>query len=60
MAIGPIKTSTLVSKILNLAQTSVYQIKLAPPADVKAHLNLNGFNYDNDGENIELYFLHFQ
>ena len=54
MAIGPIKTSTLVSKILNLAQTSVYQIKLAPPDAVKAHLNLNGFNYDNDGENIEL------
>ena len=54
MAIGPIKTSDLKSKILQLAQTSVYQIKLAPPADVKRHLKLNGFNYDGDGENIEL------
>ena len=54
MAIGPIRTSTLVSNILNLAQTSVYQIKLAPPADVKEHLRLNGFDYDSQGENIEL------
>ena len=54
MAIGPIKTSTLKSRILHLAQTSVYQIKLAPPTAVLSHLNLNGFDYDNDGENVEL------
>ena len=54
MAIGPIKTSDLKSRILQLAQTSVYQIKLAPPDAVKTHLNLNGFNYDNNGEDIEL------
>jgi hypothetical protein len=54
MAIGPIKTSDLKSRILQLAQTSVYQIKLSPPASVKAHLKSNGFDYDNDGENVEL------
>ena len=54
MAIGPIKTSDLKSRILQLAQTSVYQIKLAPPDAVKTHLKLNGFNYDNQGEDIEL------
>ena len=54
MAIGPIKTSDLKSRILQLAQTSVYQIKLSPPTSVKDHLKLNGFNYDDDGEDIEL------
>ena len=43
MAIGPIRTSSLKSRILNLAQTSVYQIKLAPPAAVLEHLKKNGF-----------------
>ena len=54
MAIGPIKTSDLKSRILQLAQTSVYQIKLSPPTSVKDHLKSNGFNYDDDGEDIEL------
>jgi len=54
MAIGPIKTSELKSRILQLAQTSVYQIKLSPPSSVLAHLRQNGFNYAVDGENIEL------
>ena len=54
MAIGPIRTSELKSKILHLAQTSVYQIRLSPPLAVLNHLNLNGFNYDADGEDIEL------
>lgn len=54
MAIGPIKTSALKSRILQLAQTSVYQIKLAPPVEVLNHLNENGFNYSIDGENVEL------
>ena len=54
MAIGPIKTSELKSRILQLAQTSVYQIKLSPPSAVLAHLRQNGFDYAADGENMEL------
>ena len=54
MAIGPIKTSELKSRILQLAQTSVYQIKLSPPSSVLAHLRQNGFDYAADGEDIEL------
>ena len=54
MAIGPIKTSQLKSRILQLAQTSVYQIKLSPPAAVLSHLRQNGFDYAADGENMEL------
>ena len=54
MAIGPIKTSELKSRILQLAQTSVYQIKLSPPAAVLSHLRQNGFDYAADGENMEL------
>tara|TARA_R100000005_G_scaffold52265_1_gene25478 strand:- start:8 stop:670 length:663 start_codon:yes stop_codon:yes gene_type:complete len=54
MAIGPFKMSDLKSKILQLAQTSVYQIKLAPPSAVLSHLNRNGFNYATEGENVEL------
>jgi len=54
MAIGPIKTSELKSRILQLAQTSVYQIKLSPPEAVLSHLRQNGFDYAVDGENIEL------
>lgn len=54
MAIGPIKTSELKSRVLQLAQTSVYQIKLSPPTDVLSHLRQNGFDYAADGENMEL------
>jgi len=54
MAIGPFKMSSLKSKILQLAQTSVYQIKVAPPSAVLTHLNANGFDYSTEGENIEL------
>ena len=54
MAIGPHKMSQLKSKILHLAQTSVYQIKLSPPANVLAHLQRNGVDYASEGENIEL------
>ena len=54
MAIGPFKMSSLKSKILQLAQTSVYQIKVAPPSAVLTHLNANGFNYSTEGENVEL------
>ena len=54
MAIGPIKTSALKSRILQLAQTSVYQIKLSPPTAVIEHLKQNGFDYSTEGENMEL------
>ena len=54
MAIGPHKMSSLKSRILHLAQTSVYQIKLSPPANVIAHLQRNGVDYASQGENIEL------
>ena len=54
MAIGPLRTSDIKSRVLHLAQTSVYQIKLAPPADVSEHLKRNGFDYQQDGENVEL------
>ena len=54
MAIGPLKTSDIKSRVLHLAQTSVYQIKLAPPVEVIGHLKKSGFDYQQDGENIEL------
>jgi len=49
-----IKTSEIKSRILNIAQTSVYQVKLQPPPAVSAFLSARGFNYGIDGENMEL------
>lgn len=49
-----VKTSDLKSKILNLAQTSVYQVKIQPPPSVSAFLALRGIYYGSDGENLEL------
>lgn len=49
-----VKTSDLKSRILNLAQTSVYQVKLQPPPSVSAFLALRGIYYGQDGENLEL------
>ena len=49
-----IKTSHLKSRILNIAQTSVYQVKIQPPPAVNAFLSARGFNYGIDGENLEL------
>ena len=50
------KVSSLKSKILHVAQTSVYQVKLQPPDPVVKFLNSSGrdVNYRLDGENIEL------
>ena len=50
------KVSFLKSKILHVAQTSVYQVKLQPPDSVIGFLNNQGrvVNYSLDGENIEL------
>jgi len=49
-------TGALKSKILNLAQTSVYQVMIQPPDKVKKFINSSNrkFNYDKEGENIEL------
>lgn len=51
-----IKTSALKSKILHVAQTSVYQVKVQPPSRVVSFLNsgTRNFNYSADGENVEL------
>jgi hypothetical protein len=49
-------TGALKSKIMNLAQTSVYQVMIQPPDEVKKFINSSNrkFNYDKEGENIEL------
>ena len=50
--------SDIKSKVLNLAQTSVYQVKIQPPKSVSDYLNNNkNFDYNdsvNGGEFIEL------
>jgi len=49
-----VKTTDLKSRILNLAQTSVYQVKIQPPPQVAAFMQVKGFNYYFEGENLEL------
>jgi len=51
-----IRTDDLKSRILHVAQTSVYQVKLQPPQPVIDFINHPGrdVNYRSDGENIEL------
>jgi hypothetical protein len=49
-----IKTSDLKSRFLHLAQTSVFTVKLQPPVRVTNYLRDKGFNYNNDGEGVEL------
>ena len=56
---GPVpnsfSTGQLKSKIMNLAQTSVYQVKIQPPTAVDTFLQRDrGVRYNNDGENLEL------
>lgn len=52
---GAIRTSDIKSRILQLAQTSVYQVSMQPPGAVLAHLAADiGFNYGQSGENVEL------
>jgi hypothetical protein len=57
---GPSPNTLSISKIksnlLNLAQTSVYQVKLQPPSDVQNFLSQEGrnFSYLLNGESIEL------
>ena len=49
-----ITTSQIKSRILNIAQTSIYQVKLQPPSSVVAFLNSRGFSYATSGDEIEL------
>jgi len=49
-----IRTSDLKSRVLNLAQTSVYQIKLVPPPSVVGYLNTKGVNFYSNITDIEL------
>ena len=52
----PYRTSELKSRITNLAQTSVYQIKIQPPPGVFQFLKEFGreFDYIREGENLEI------
>ena len=49
-----VKTSDLKSKFLQVAQTSVYQVKLQPPAAVASYLASRNISYGDAGEGIEL------
>ena len=49
-----IRTSDLKSRFLHLAQTSVFQVKLNPPAEVKGLLNSRGFNFNQEARDVEL------
>jgi hypothetical protein len=51
-----IRTSDLKTRILNLAQTTVYQVKLQPPPQVINYLKSGdiNFNYISSGEDVEL------
>ena len=52
----PYRTSELKSRITNLAQTSVYQIKIQPPPGVFQFLKEFGreFDYIREGEDLEI------
>ena len=52
----PYKTSELKTRITNLAQTSVYQLKIQPPTGLFSLLRETGrdLDYNRAGENIEL------
>ena len=52
----PYKTSELKSRITNLAQTSIYQLKIQPPAGLFSLLKETGrdLDYNRAGENLEL------
>ena len=48
-----IRTSDLKSRVLNLAQSSVYQIRLVPPPGVIGFLQSRGIDFYVDAPNIE-------
>jgi len=49
-----IKTSDLKSRVLNLSQTSVFQVKLNPPSAVVKLLDSRGVQFVQNAPNIEL------
>jgi hypothetical protein len=49
-----VTNSEIKSRILNVAQTSVFMVKLQPPAGVVSYLQEKGFNYSGQGEVVEL------
>ena len=49
-----IRTSDLKSRVLHLAQSSVYQVKIVPPPGVIDLLRSRGLDYTIDSPNIEL------
>lgn len=51
---GPVKTSALKSKILNIATPNNYLVRLQPPGQVSALMSSRGVPYFADGQDIEL------
>ena len=49
-----VRTSDLKSRFMNVAQTSVYMVKLQPPSEVASFLQEQGFNYSLAGRDVEL------
>ena len=49
-----VRTSDLKSRFMNVAQTSVYMVKLQPPSEVVSYLREQGFNYNLVGRDVEL------
>jgi len=49
-----VRTSDFKSRVLHVAQTSVYLVKLQPPPAVAAFLSGRGLNYALSGQDIEL------
>ena len=49
-----VNTSTLKSRILNIAQTSIYHVKLQPPSLVASYMRGEGINYTAIGDELEL------
>ena len=49
-----VRTSDLKSRFMNVAQTSVYMVKLQPPSEVVSFLSSKGFNYSFAGRDVEL------
>jgi len=49
-----VSSSDIKSRFLNLAQTSVYMVKLQPPTDVTDFLALRGYTYSASGDELEL------
>jgi len=49
-----VNTSTLKSRILNIAQTSIYHVKIQPPSLVASYMSGEGINYTAIGDELEL------